>query len=123
MTRSKPAVVGSFLLGALALGVIAILAFGGMNLFAHKLRVVVVFSDSIAGLEVGAPVTFRGARIGRVEGMRLHIDVHHQTGPLDFGYQFGQIITLQDEGIIPPASLVMRSGRGLWLFWLLADPL
>jgi phospholipid/cholesterol/gamma-HCH transport system substrate-binding protein len=79
MRRSKPFVVGSFILGALALGVIAILAFGGMNLFAHKLRVVVVFSDSIAGLDVGAPVTFRGARIGRVEGMRLHIDVHRQT--------------------------------------------
>jgi paraquat-inducible protein B len=79
MTRSKPALVGSFILGALALGVIAILALGGMNLFAHKLRVVVVFSDSIAGLEVGAPVTFRGVRIGRVERMRLHIDVQRQT--------------------------------------------
>jgi paraquat-inducible protein B len=73
---SKPRVVGSFILGALALGVIAMLAFGGMSLFAHKLRVVVVFNDSIAGLDVGAPVTFRGARIGRVEGMRLHIDIH-----------------------------------------------
>ena len=79
MMPAKPVVVGGFMLGALALGVVAILAFGGMNLFARKLRVVVVFSDSIAGLEVGAPVTFRGARIGRVEGMRLHIDVHHQT--------------------------------------------
>jgi paraquat-inducible protein B len=79
MTRSKSVVVGSFILGALALGVIAILSFGGMNLFAHKLRVVVVFNDSIAGLEVGAPVTFRGARIGRVEGLQLHIDVHRQT--------------------------------------------
>jgi paraquat-inducible protein B len=79
MIRSKPAVVGSFILGALALGVIAILAFGGTNLFAHKLRVVVVFSESIAGLEVGAPVTFRGVRIGRVEKMRLHIDVQRQA--------------------------------------------
>jgi paraquat-inducible protein B len=79
MTRYKPVVVGSFILGALALGVVAIVALGGMNLFAHKLRVVVVFSDSIAGLEVGAPVTFHGARIGRVEGMRVHIDVYHQT--------------------------------------------
>jgi paraquat-inducible protein B len=79
MTRPKPVIVGGFVLGALALAVIAILAFGGMNLFAHKLRVVVVFSDSIAGLEAGAPVTFRGARIGRVDGMRLHIDVRRQT--------------------------------------------
>jgi paraquat-inducible protein B len=78
VNRSKSIVVGSFLLGAVFLGVVAIIAFGGRNLFAHKLRVVVVFSDSISGLEVGAPVTFRGARIGRVEGMRLHIDVHHQ---------------------------------------------
>jgi paraquat-inducible protein B len=79
MTHSKPAIVGSFILGALALGVVAILAFGGMHLFAHELRVVVVFRDSVAGLEVGAPVTFHGARIGRVKGMRLHIDVHRQT--------------------------------------------
>jgi paraquat-inducible protein B len=93
MIRSKPLVVGSFILGALALGVVAILAFGGMNLFAHKLRVVVVFSDSIAGLEVGAPVTFRGARIGRVERMRVHIDVHRQTSwlPVSLGLDLDRI--------------------------------
>ena len=54
MTPAKPVLVGSFILGALALGVIAILTFGGSNLFAKDLRVVVVFKDSIAGLEVGA---------------------------------------------------------------------
>ena len=43
MTRANSVIVGSFILGALVLGVIAILAFGGMNLFAHRLRVVVVF--------------------------------------------------------------------------------
>ena len=79
MTPAKPVLVGSFILVALALGVVAILAFGGLNLFAKSLRLVVVFKDSIAGLEVGAPVTFRGVRIGRVEGMRPHIDVTHQT--------------------------------------------
>jgi paraquat-inducible protein B len=79
MIRSKPVIVGSFILGALALMVIAILAFGGMNFLAHKLRVVVVFSDSIAGLEVGAPVTFRGTVIGRVKGMRLHMDIQRHT--------------------------------------------
>ena len=79
MTPAKPVLVGSFVLGAFALGVIAILTFGGMHLFAKNLRVVVVFKDSIAGLEVGAPVTFRGVRIGRVEGMRLHIDELHHT--------------------------------------------
>jgi len=76
---TKPVIVGGFVLGALALGVIAILVFGDMTLFTKNLRVVVVFKDSIAGLDVGAPVSFRGVRIGRVEGVRLHIDVNHQT--------------------------------------------
>jgi paraquat-inducible protein B len=79
MTPGKPVLVGGFVLGALALGVIAILTFGGMGLFTKNLRVVVIFKDSIAGLEVGAPVTFRGMRIGKVDKMRLHIDVNHQT--------------------------------------------
>lgn len=79
MTPARPVIVGGFVLGALALGVLAILIFGGSNLFAKNLRVVVVFKDSIAGLDVGAPVTFRGMQIGRVEGMRLHIDVKHQA--------------------------------------------
>jgi hypothetical protein len=51
----------------------------------------------------------------------IDIDFHDQTGPFDFGHHFGQVITLQDQKVIPPASLVMRSGRGIWLFWLLAD--
>jgi paraquat-inducible protein B len=79
VTPAKPVVVGTFVVGALVLGVIAILTFGGSHLFARSLRVVVVFRDSIAGLEVGAPVTFRGVRIGRVEGMRLHLDERHHT--------------------------------------------
>jgi paraquat-inducible protein B len=76
---TRPVILGSFVLGAIALGVIVILIFGGTDLFAKKLRVVVIFNDSIAGLEVGAPVTFRGMRIGRVEGMQLHLDAKHQT--------------------------------------------
>jgi paraquat-inducible protein B len=79
VTPAKPVFVGSFVLGALVLGVIAILTFGGTHLFSRSLRVVVVFKDSIAGLEVGAPVTFRGVRIGRVDGMRLHLDERHHT--------------------------------------------
>ena len=29
---------------------------------------------------------------------------------------------MQDAGQIPPASIIVRSGRGLWLVWLLHDP-
>ncbi len=68
---SRPAVVGGFILGALALGVAGILFFGGMRLFATSTRVVVFFSESLAGLDVGSPVTFHGVRVGSVQSMAL----------------------------------------------------
>jgi hypothetical protein len=44
----------------------------------------------------------------------------HQLG-IDVGTAIGRIITAQDDGNIPPASLIIRSGRGVWLFWFLTD--
>lgn len=38
------------------------------------------------------------------------------------GQAIGRVIELQDAGRIPPASIIVRSGRGVWLFWLLHDP-
>jgi paraquat-inducible protein B len=66
---SRPAVVGAFILGAVALGVAGILFFGGMHIFATRARVVVFFSESLAGLDVGSPVTFHGVRVGSVQSM------------------------------------------------------
>jgi paraquat-inducible protein B len=67
----RPAVVGGFILGALALGVGAILFFGGLRLFATTARVVVFFDESVAGLDVGAPVTFHGVRVGSVQSISI----------------------------------------------------
>lgn len=37
------------------------------------------------------------------------------------GDTLGAIFNLQDDGTLPPASLFVRSGRGLWAMWLLVD--
>lgn len=71
----RPAVVGAFILGAVALCVLGILFFGGTRLFTTTSRAVVFFSDSVAGLDVGAPVTFRGVRIGSVQSIGIHFSV------------------------------------------------
>lgn len=76
---ARPAVVGGFILGALALGVAAILFFGGVQLFATTRRVVVFFSESVAGLDVGAPVTFHGVRIGSVQSTSVHFSADTLT--------------------------------------------
>lgn len=40
---------------------------------------------------------------------------------LSYGQVIGTIVDDQDKGIIPPVSIIVRSGRGLWLVWLLRD--
>ena len=74
MGTAKATAVGAFVLGGIVLAVAAVLLFGGTRFFSHTDRVVVVFKGSIAGLSVGAPVTFRGVQIGSVESIRLQID-------------------------------------------------
>lgn len=70
-TKVSPAVVGLFVLGALVLGVIALLSFGGVSFFNKPERFVVYFDESVHGLDLGSPVKFRGVRVGRVVAVRL----------------------------------------------------
>src|ERR1700753_3668772 len=50
---AKSTAVGTFVLGALALAVAAIILLGGERLFSPRLRVVAYFQNSVAGLTVG----------------------------------------------------------------------
>lgn len=50
-----------------------------------------------------------------------YCDLDYYNTRLGFGQAFGLVIDYQNAGIIPPASLVGNSGRGLWIFWLLRD--
>lgn len=80
MTSSgKPVVIGGFILGSLALGVAAILFFGTTRIFNKLPPVVVFFQESVAGLEVGAPVTFHGVTIGSVKSISLQVSSEDMT--------------------------------------------
>lgn len=85
---SKPAVIGGFILGAVALGVAAILFFGGTQFFSKTTRAVVFFNESVAGLEVGAPVTFRGVRIGSVQSIAIRFTTDTMTARIPVIVQF-----------------------------------
>lgn len=73
-TKVSPAVVGMFVLGALALGVIALLSFGGLSLFSRPQRFMVYFDESVHGLDLGSPVKLRGVRVGRVVDLAVNYD-------------------------------------------------
>jgi phospholipid/cholesterol/gamma-HCH transport system substrate-binding protein len=65
--RAHPAAIGAFVAGAVALAIAGIFAFGASGkLFGRKFPVVMFFDASVNGLAVGAPVAYRGIRLGQV---------------------------------------------------------
>jgi len=78
--RYDPRVVGAFVLAAVALGVVAAVYLGAGRVLQHRVRFVVVFSEDLAGLEVDAPVKFRGVPVGRVSS--IHLSMGSATDPL-----------------------------------------
>ncbi len=93
MAERKSLAVGIFVLGGLALGVAAILVFGGVRLFTTTVPVVAYFPGSVAGLAVGAPVTFRGVKVGTVKSMRVHVELSdlHAVIPVYLDLDPGQL--------------------------------
>jgi paraquat-inducible protein B len=103
MSATKPIVVGGFVLGGLVLGIVAILLFGGTRLFATRFHVV-VFNNSVSGLDVGSPVTFRGVSIGKVEGMKVQVNALDHTGVIP-------VYLALDPDRISWTNGTLRSGR------------
>jgi paraquat-inducible protein B len=69
--RANPALIGAFVVGAAVLIVAALLLWGGTSLFRTKLDYVLYFDSAVTGLQKGAPVMFRGVRIGEVNDVQI----------------------------------------------------
>ncbi len=69
--RANPAVIGGFVVGAVALIVIGVLLLGGGRFLTEQRTYVLYFEDSVEGLSVGAPVTQQGVRIGSVSDIQV----------------------------------------------------
>ena len=72
--KISPAMIGAFVIGAVALIVIAILVFGSGRLFRQTRDFVLYFDNSVNGLRIGAPVKVKGVEIGSVKDIRLQLE-------------------------------------------------
>lgn len=72
--QANPTLIGVFVVGAVIIAVTALLLLGGGDLFKKKPRFVMYFDGSVKGLNVGAPVNYRGVRIGTVSDIRIVMD-------------------------------------------------
>jgi paraquat-inducible protein B len=72
--RANPFIIGAFVAAALAVLAVALIVLPGQHWFKRPERVVMFFSGSVFGLQKGAPVVFRGVRIGDVTDITVHYD-------------------------------------------------
>ncbi|PLX55655.1 MAG: hypothetical protein C0629_11435 [Chromatiales bacterium] len=92
--KANPAIIGGFVIGAIILTVVALLAFAGGRLFADTDTLVTYFEGSLRGLRVGANVTFRGVKIGEVT------DVSVTTDARTLEFSIPVIITINNDKFV-----------------------
>ncbi|MCP4686869.1 MAG: MCE family protein [Desulfobacterales bacterium] len=72
--RTNKAMIGGFVLGAVGLAVAGILVFGSGSYFSEREMCVMYFKGSVKGLNVGAPLLFRGVKVGSVKKILVRVD-------------------------------------------------
>ncbi len=104
--QSNPTLIGAFVIGAVALLVVAVLLFGGSELLVEKQRAVAYFPGSVKGLRTGASVTFRGVRVGYVDDIQIHTDVKTLESQIQV-----QIELLRDSIVFTEKGRVLEQDR------------
>jgi paraquat-inducible protein B len=117
---SNPVLIGSFVLGAVLLLVVAALLFGGAALFTSKRILVSYFPGSVLGLNKGSNVVLNGVRIGYVNDIKLQgelkpdksmdmlVEVTMEVVPSSFElYSNGTALTVENrENLLTPEQYV-----------------
>jgi paraquat-inducible protein B len=110
---NRQTVVGAFVLGGIILALGAIILFGQINPFSRVVRAVVVLQGSASGLSIGAPVTFRGVRLGSVSNIELTFDQRSFTAyiPVTLVLDPQRVRRADTKEIIGVEELVRRGLR------------
>jgi paraquat-inducible protein B len=69
--KASPTAIGAFVLGAVALIITGLLTFGSGKFLKDVENYVLFFRGNAKGLNIGAPVSFRGVKFGSVSNIQL----------------------------------------------------
>ncbi len=93
--KARPALIGGFVLVALALLVVGLYYLGSGRFTGNRLDLVLYFRTDISGLQVGAPVVLQGVQVGTVSG----IQVEYHAG---------------DDPVLVPVSIRVDEDAVIW---------
>lgn len=77
-SKASPTLIGVFVLGGIALAVLALVMFSRYLFFAKTQEAIFNFENGVTGLQIGAPVEFRGVKVGEVTSIRAVYDPEKQ---------------------------------------------
>ena len=106
--KANPAVVGGFVVGAIALAVIGVAVFGSGQMFKHNVKFICFFTGTVSGLNVGAPVRFKGVDVGSVTDIRLRLGGEGvvQRTDVEKGVRIPVFIEIDQD------KIALQGGRG-----------
>ena len=114
--KTNPKLIGGFVVGALLLMIVGVLAFGGGQFLKPKAKGVIYFQGSLGGLDVGAPVTFRGVKIGTVTNIVIEYDIANQVLHIPVYFELEtdkfQVVSGQRNPVKNIDALISRGLRG-----------
>jgi paraquat-inducible protein B len=104
--KANPTLIGAFLLGATALLVAGLMVFGGGRFFTETVTYVAYFPETVSGLNDGAPVNFRGVKVGVVRRIEVQLDAQDLSVTVPAYLQLQQRRIREIGGTIPEGDLI-----------------
>jgi paraquat-inducible protein B len=77
--QANKTLIGVFVVGAVILAVVGVMIFASGQFFADKSYYVLYFEGNMGGLDIGAPVNFRGVKIGAVTNILVRFESDNIT--------------------------------------------
>ena len=112
--KANPTVIGAFLLGVIVLIVTGLMVFGGGRFFTEKVTYVAYFPETVSGLNDGAPVNFRGVKVGVVRRVEVQLDAQDLSVRIPAYLQLQRRRIREIGGTIPEGDLIPELiARGL----------
>jgi paraquat-inducible protein B len=98
--------LGLFILGALVVATIFVVAFGAGYLLQPRVQIETYFDESVQGIDVGTAIRYRGVQVGQVSRIGFTYTDYEQDKPPSARKQYVLV-----EATVRPEQLTGRAGR------------